>query len=203
MNFTNPKIGDIEIIKDNDSTPIICPEWTQNDSNLVEAFQYWLGGVAVCCLSVPGILVNAIAIYILYSKVSIYTTFNSLLIGLFTFDSLYLVFETIETFRRRFHFETRLHLLILPKFTYPMIMISLSASIFMTVGVAHERYDAIKDPIRHRQLMTSAKYRRKKIILYILIVCFLAFGFNIPKFFEVELKWENDTDISSSEYENR
>ena len=202
MNFTNQKIN---IIKDNISTDnIICPEWNENDGNLVNAFQYWLGGVAVCCLSVPGILINVITIYILYSKVyKSYTTFNSLLISLFTFDILYLFFETIETFRRRFHLETTFHLLILPKFTYPMIMISLSASIFMTLGVAHERYNAIKAPIRHRQLMTSAKYRRKNIILYILIVCLLAFGFNIPKFFEVELKWENEVGISSNEYENR
>ena len=174
-------MDDTEIFTDNGSTPIFCPVWTQHDRNVVGAFEYWVGGVAVCCLSIPGIIVNVVAIYILCSKVLIYTAFNSLLISLFTFDSLYLFFETIETFRRRFHFETRVHLLILPKFTYPMIFICLSASIFMTLGVAHERYDAIKNPIRHRQLMTSAKHRRKKVILYIMIVTVQASSYKLQQ----------------------
>ena len=203
MNYSDPKLDGIDGMNDNVSVPMFCPEWTPHDHNLVKSVQYWLGGVVVCCLSIPGILVNVIAIYLLYSSVSIQSTFNSLLISLFTFDSLYLFFETIETFRRRFEMVTRLHIIVLPQFTYPMIFICLSASIFMTVGVAHERYDAIKNPIRHRQLMTSAKYRRKKIVLYILLVCLLAFGFNIPKFFEVELKWRNGLEASNSDVMNR
>ena len=183
---------------DTNISSVVCPKWEAEDLKLIEAFEYWVGGVAVSALAIPGMLFNLIAIYYLITRTSIHTTFNSLLISLFAMDSIYLLFETLETFRRRFRLESRLHLILLPKFTYPLMFVSLSASIFMTVGVAHERYDAIMKPIQHRQSMRSGKYRRKKFLIYLLAVCFLAVGFNIPKFFEVELKWENSIKTSSN-----
>ena len=173
----------------NISPSLQCPVWTEEEEKMIGQVEYWVGGIFVCCLSIPGMLMNLIAILALVTKTSSQTTFNSLLISLFVFDSIYLFFETIETFRRRFNLESTLHTILLPKVIYPLTIISLSASIFMTVGVAHERFDAIKKPIIHRQSMRSSKFMRKKFIMYILIVCFFAIGFNIPKFFEVDLVW--------------
>ena len=183
----------------NNTSSLNCPIWTPEDQKLIDQVEYWVGGIFVCCLSIPGMLMNFIAILALITKSSNHTTFNSLLISLFAFDSIYLFFETIETFRRRFKLESRLHTILLPKLIYPLTIISLSASIFMTVGVAHERYDAIKKPIIHRQSMRSTKFMRKKFTICILIVCFFAIGFNIPKFFEVDLAWRCDeTQITPS-----
>ena len=193
-----PELNATEVLQENNSKNIDCPYWTEDDRELVKSFEYWVGGVAVCCLSVPGMLLNLVAIYLLSTRVSIQTTFNSLLISLFALDSCYLLFETLETFRTKFQMENRIHTMLLPKFTYPLIFVSLSASIFMTVAVAHERYVAIKKPIQHRQSMRSAKFQRKKSSVYILIVALLAFGFNVPKFLEVELKWENSVNVSSN-----
>ena len=187
----NDSLQDIDDITStiNYTSSLNCPIWTPEDQKLIDQVEYWVGGIFVCCLSIPGMLMNLIAILALITKSSNHTTFNSLLISLFAFDSIYLFFETIETFRRRFKLESRLHTILLPKLIYPLTIISLSASIFMTVGVAHERYDAIKKPIIHRQSMRSTKFMRKKFIIYILIVCCFAIGFNIPKFFEVDLAW--------------
>ena len=187
----NDSLQDIDqlTLNINHTSSLNCPIWTPEDQKLIDQVEYWIGGISVCCLSIPGMLMNLIAILALITKSSNHTTFNSLLISLFAFDSIYLFFETIETFRRRFKLESRLHTILLPKLIYPVTVISLSASIFMTVGVAHERYDAIKKPIIHRQSMRSTKFMRKKFIIYILIVCCFAIGFNIPKFFEVDLAW--------------
>ena len=187
----NDSLQDIDqlTLNINYTSSLNCPIWTPEDQKLIDQVEYWVGGIFVCCLSIPGMLMNLIAILALITKSSNHTTFNSLLISLFAFDSIYLFFETIETFRRRFKLESRLHTILLPKLIYPLTIISLSASIFMTVGVAHERYDAIKKPIIHRQSMRSTKFMRKKFIIYILIVCCFAIGFNIPKFFEVDLAW--------------
>ena len=187
----NDSLQDIDqlTLNINNTSSLNCPIWTPEDQKLIDQVEYWIGGISVCCLSIPGMLMNLIAILALITKSSNHTTFNSLLISLFAFDSIYLFFETIETFRRRFKLESRLHTILLPKLIYPLTIISLSASIFMTVGVAHERYDAIKKPIIHRQSMRSTKFMRKKFIIYILIVCCFAIGFNIPKFFEVDLEW--------------
>ena len=79
--------------------------------------------------------------------------------------------------------------MIFPKFTYPFWSISLTLSIFLTVGITHERYIAIKYPIIHRQRMRSAKYRRVNLLKYIVGVFICTMIFNIPKFFEIETGW--------------
>ena len=178
----------------NESLNITCPAWTKGDEEIVLSIQYWVGGVVVFCLSIPGMLMNIVAILTLSTRITIPTTFNSLLISLFALDSIYLFFETIETFRTQFGLESNLHIILLPKFIYPLTLISISASIFLTVVVAHERYDAIKKPIQHRQSMRSAKYVRMKFLKYAFIVCVFSIGFNVPKFFEVELQWVNEKD---------
>lgn len=189
----------------NISINLNCPNLTQYDIDIMDAFSYWVGGVALCCISIPGLLMNLTAIYVLSTRGSFHqNTFFALLVSLFVFDSMYLFFETIETFRRRFHYETRIHTILLPQFTYPFTIISLAASIFMTMGIAHERYDAIKRPVVHRQSMRSNKFRRIKFIKYILAVSFCAIFFNIPKFFEVELKWEYPMwDMAANQTQNR
>ena len=51
-------------------------------------------------------------------------------------------------------------------------------SVFVTVSVTIERYFAVVHPLKH--------VRGKKYLLYVPIVC--AVVYNIPKFFEFELK---------------
>ena len=80
-----------------------------------------------------------------------------------------------------------------PKFTYPVWSISLTLSIFLTVGIAHERYIAIKYPIIHRQRMRSGKYRRITLMKYTVCVLLCAIIFNLPKFFEIEIDWRDAT----------
>ena len=192
LNFT-------QVNQQNISITLNCPCWTNDDRKIVASFEYWVGGVAVCCLSIPGMLLNLIATYLLSTRVSIQTTFNSLLISLFVMDSFYLLFETLKSYRSKFHMESRIHTILLPKLTYPLMFVSLSASIFMTVAVAHERYVAIKKPIQHRQSMRSSKFQRQKSSVYILMVILLAFGFNVPKFLEVDLQWKSNTDVTSND----
>ena len=186
----------IDGIDSNISSGRTCPNLDDEDHDFIETFEYWIGGVGVCFFAVPGMVFSFIAIFHFIAKTSTRrNTFNSLLITLFSWDIIYLLCETLETLRRQFHLETRIHMILIPKFTYPLLFISLSASIFMTVGVSHERYAAVKKPILHRQYMQSAKFRRKKLLAYILTVCILAIIFNLPKFYEVELEWENNTSL--------
>ena len=186
----------IDGIDSNISSGTTCPKLNDEDHNLIEAFEYWIGGVGVCAFAVPGMVFSFIAIFYLITKTSTrHNTFNSLLITLFSWDILYLLCETLETLRRQFQLETRIQMILIPKCTYPLLFISLSASIFMTVGVSHERYAAVKKPILHRQYMQSAKFRRRKLLAYVSAVCILAIIFNLPKFYEVELEWENNTSL--------
>ena len=189
----------IDGVDSNISSGRTCPKLNDEDHNLIEAFEYWIGGVGVCIFAIPGMVFSFIAIFYLITKTSTrHNTFNSLLITLFSWDIIYLLCETLETLRRQFHLGTRIHMILIPKFTYPLLFISLSASIFMTVGVSHERYAAVKKPILHRQFMQSAKFRRRKLLAYVSTVCILAIIFNLPKFYEVELEWENNTSLMNN-----
>ena len=55
-----------------------------------------------------------------------------------------------------------------PYFLYPMQAISLTSSIFMTVAIAFERYNAIRKPFFHRySILIENKYQIRYFLLSI------------------------------------
>ena len=46
---------------------------------------------------------------------------------------------------------TELHLILFPYFLFPFLSIAMTASVFMTVGIALERYIAVHYPINYSQ----------------------------------------------------
>ena len=184
------------ILNDTNVSSLNCPSFTEQDGRILEHFRYWIGGVGVCIVSVTGLLLNFPAICVLLTRLSNHNNFNQLIVILFVLDSMYLLLSVITTLQRRFGLKSRLLTILFPKFTYPISSISLTLSIFMTVGIANERYIAIKHPIIHRQRMRSAKFRRINLMKYMLSIVACAVGFNVPKFFEAELGWQNSTVVT-------
>ena len=116
-------------------------------------------------------------------------TFNSLLGILLIIDSICLFFIVVEVMSSNFGLRTRIYVVLYPYFLHPFRVISLTSSIFMTIGIAHERYRAIQYPMHHRQTRSSAKFRRKLLAKYVVVVILCATLINFPKFFEAELEW--------------
>ena len=171
---------------------------------IIREFWYWVDGVILFCVGMVGLLLNLAAVYILASRKAMRNMFNNLLISLFCFDSLYLMLMLISSFHYFASEErTEIEIVLFPYLTYPMSSITLTASIFMTVGVAHERYSAIKHPIRHRQSLRSASFRRKRLWAYILSVIACSFIFNVPKFMDLKITWRNSTETQQNVSENR
>ena len=167
-----------------------CPNITSEDEQTLRLAKYWVGGVSVCVVSFIGIVLNLTAVCVLLSTLSNRNNFNQLTALLFLIDSIYLTLSVLTTLQIRLNLTSYNLTLIFPKFTYPVWSISLTLSIFITVGIAHERYIAIKYPIIHRQRMRSAKYRRINLLKYIVGVFISTMIFNIPKFFEIETGWK-------------
>ena len=184
-------------INASNESQVICPSVTTEDFMILDEFRYWVGGVGVCIVSITGFILNLAAVCVLLTRLSNHNNFNQLMVILFVLDSFYLLLSVITTVQRRFELKNRTLTIIYPKFTYPISSISLTLSIFMTVGMAHERYIAIKYPITHRQRMISAKFRRINLLKYMVSIVFCAVGFNVPKFFEAELIWINATEITN------
>jgi hypothetical protein len=78
-----------------------------------------------------------------------------MLIALALFDSGYLLGSILESFRKSFHLFSRVHMLLFPYFLYPGQTIMMSASIFMTVAIAMERYVAVHYPLDYNQVNKS------------------------------------------------
>ena len=146
--------------------------------------KFWVEGVAVCCTGIPGVVLNLIAICILSKRTSNKNNFNQLITTLIVFDTTFLLLTLFFPFDWRYRINAHFLYLI-----YPIRSCALSASTFMTVGIAHERYVAIKYPIYHRQIMAIEKFRRTKLMKYILSTAIWAIIFNIPTFFDLELTW--------------
>lgn len=74
-------------------------------------------------------------------------SFNLLLIALICFDSWYLFGSLLGSLKRGLDLKLQLQTLLFPHLIYPSMFISMSASIFMTVAIALERYIAVHYPI--------------------------------------------------------
>ena len=178
------------------STDMLCPS---TDYQLKISYGYWIGGVVAPFIELIGLVLNSIAVQILATRNSMKNTFNNLLISLFCFDNLYLTIQAIQSLEIQLAKREQNHdwiTMLVPYFLMPMESISMTASILMTVGVAHERYNAIKHPIRHRQSMTSGRVRRNRLTKYIVLVILCSFAINLTKFFELEVSHSNKTNIN-------
>ena len=88
---------------------------------------------------------------ILFFRKEMRNSFNFLLISLLCFDSWYLFGAILDSIRKKECFGeyllTDVHTILFPYMLYPAMSIFMSASIFMTVAIALERYIAVHYPI--------------------------------------------------------
>ena len=153
-----------------------------------DLFDFWISGVLSCFIASIGIILNIISIYILSKRKDKSTTFNHMLIILFIVDSIVLFTSILTDIIWNLRLENILVLILLyPYFTYPINNIALTASIFGTVSISHDRLAAIRRPIKHRQKLKLLRERRKHLCKYLAPMFLLAIFVNIPTFFEFDI----------------
>ena len=178
----------MDIAEQNNETRIECPA---NYTVFEEKFIFWVDGIALCVVSILGLLLNFTGIAIIFKHPSMHNVFNYLLINLFFIDSIYILATMLnQTCMKQFDMVPRFYYLIYPHFMHPLKHISFTASIFMTLTLAYERNSAITDPIEHHIAMKSKRTRRLKLCMYILLVVLSSIIFNIPKFMEAKIMWD-------------
>ena len=128
-----------------------CPDYSQFGEQLLNTMSFYLEGIIQTPIAIVGILANCLACLVLASK-QMRNSFNLMLIALALFDSGYLFGSILESFRKSFHLATWLHTLLFPHFLFPAQTIMMSASIFMTVAIAIERYIAVHYPLDYNQV---------------------------------------------------
>jgi hypothetical protein len=130
-----------EVIED-----LNCPDYDDDGAILLDDLRFWLEGVVQVTIASSGILCNLVSCLILSDK-EMRNSFNLLLIALSMFDIGYLFGSILESFRKSFDLMTDTHTYLFPYVLFPGQMISMTASIFMTVAIAMERYAAVHYPL--------------------------------------------------------
>jgi len=171
---------------------VSCPHYNACCGQVLEQLGFWLEGVVQTTFAVAGILVNLVSSLILASK-EMRNAFNLLLIALAFFDSCYLFGSILESFRKSFHMVTRIHTLLFPYLLYPGQMIMMTASVFMTVAIAMERYWAVHYPLDYNFAMNDESASFRRLLKYVIPVITFAFTFNIPKFMEAEINYDEES----------
>ena len=140
---------------------------------------YFVFGVLCTIIAMIGIIMNTITIYILRSKNNMKVLFNYLLSGLLICCNVFLLTRILIFFM--FDFGFKWLQLMFPYLIYPMQKMSYTASIFMMVSMAHQRWTVILDPIKHKRISADEGSRRKRAMFYIVSAIGFAFLFNIPR----------------------
>ena len=149
-------------------------------------FSWWVSGIGTLFISTLGMIFNAMAIYILSDRRMWSSFFNRLLVCLAIGDNLFLanaifvvvVEKLIESPSAEHHF-------IFVNFLYPTRNMFMCCSIYMTVGLACERFNSSSNPFLHRTRQNESTCRR--LLLYILPVITFSVVYNIPKFFDLKI----------------
>ena len=135
--------GSVTIMTNNNTlVDLDCPDYGDEEEQLLQKVSFAIEGVVQTIVAILGILGNSLASFILSSRKEMRNAFNLLLVTLACFDSLYLFGSILESFRKPdlFNMATDTHVLLFPHLLYPFTQFTFTASIFMTVAIALERY---------------------------------------------------------------
>ncbi|TRY77365.1 hypothetical protein TCAL_06951 [Tigriopus californicus] len=166
-------------------------------------FEVIVHGFLICIVSIIGLLGNIICLAVL-SKDAMRNSINCLLMGVAIIDLVLITsagvlfsLPTLETFLVEHH-GVSYGWLDLYRFTplvYPMAMTAQTASVYLTVAIAFERYIVVCRPFLSRQVCTLGRSQRCVVAI---IICSLLY--NITRFFEYELvqdtvDWDGNTTL--------
>jgi len=174
----------------------LCPRYDTADIILIKQASWWLEGVTQSILCVVGILTNTFSIFILARK-ELCNTFNQLLICLAVVDVIYMLCMLTISLGDVLQLLESVHIILTPYIIHPLKSITLSASVLMMISIATERYVAVYHPFSRLPRSVSAEdykeERKRRIILHLLPVLTFSLIFNISKFMEVKLEYDEKT----------
>ena len=159
------------------------------EEQLEDKINFWINGVCTCGIVIGGVILNCVSIYIIWKKYENANIFYQMLISLLCFDILVLVTWMNLSLYMAFKVENIVILHMFPYFSIPSTQIAITVSTFMTVAIAHERYLAVRDPLKYSQHMKTPKLQSRRLKLYLFIVIFISVAFNVPHFIELEVKY--------------
>ena len=176
---------------------------TDDQWKVYDTLEWWLEGVGTVIIGLLGVFLNIITILVLLNGELASSFFNWLLTSLALFDSLFLLSGISEAFRNHLvGGVSYYHDLLFVNFLYPFRNILMCCSIYTTVILALERYNALENPVScQRYLPPSVRFSRRKktlrvyfsshckrLVKYIGPIVVFSTGFYIPKWMEIGIE---------------
>ena len=160
---------------------------------MIENSAFFIDGVIMVIIASIGIMMNILFCYVL-SRRELSNSFNSLLISLAVIDNFFLIGLILQSFRFPFKLSSNLHTYLFTQFLTPLRHAMLYSSIFLTLAISVERYNAVTRPIRmHLKLKHKKRANLKIVMMYVVPVLTFSLIFTIPKFLETETSYDEKT----------
>lgn len=167
----------------------------------ITTFEFITEGIILTFLGILGIFGNVISLIIL-SRPEMRSSVNCGLQGLAFFDTIVLISSVTMLGLHKLGYR----IAIFYKYTfemfpfvvmlaYPIGLIAQTGSVWTTVGVTVERYVAVCHPLKARFLCTYRRARAFNLLIGIFALCY-----NIPRFWEIDVRQVLDPETNSSVY---
>ena len=156
---------------------------SESQLQVIETFSWLLEVFAYIIVGIIGLMLNLIAMWVLLKPNMWNNFFNRILMCLSAYDSCFILCGLLEIIRRKWEFSS-----IQPKlfahFLYPFRSMAMCSSIYTTLVLTLERYQAITSPIQYR-IRNANTILSKRLCIYIVPVMLFSFVYYFPKFFDL------------------
>ena len=153
----------------------------------------------VISVAITGVIMNVTGVYILSSRKSMKNTFNLLMVTLFSIDSLFLLaYVYISLTLGLIKVNHPIHVIV-SKCIKLFYSFAFNCSIFLTVGISHERFIAMHHPAIHSADMSTGRNQALRLLKYLFPITVTAVFLCVPEYLESEFVINS---IASSNLQN-
>ena len=150
-------------------------------------FVYWFDGILICLVSILGIVLNLLAINVLWKIDKMIKYFHKLLISLCIVDCVVLLTSILWNIRWSAGVKVSFLTVLYPYFILPFNHISMTASILLTMAICVERFQATRNLIKQYQTLQPPTSDLRRLLICVSSVLSFSVLFNIPKFLELKV----------------
>lgn len=144
-------------------------------------------GVIMVFLSVMGLTLNSLAIFVFVKRKNTKTLFHRILVCLLMENNVYLLCTMFSSLY--YDFEVKYLIWTLPYFAFPFRAISRTACLLTTIYLSYERFVICCDPqkLKRSGTLNSGRQENIKMTRNVIFIILFSIIYNIPKFFTYKL----------------
>ena len=153
-------------------------EITSNQETFIADFRWCVQVFGNLPVGIIGLVLNSIALLVLFTSSMRNNLFNRLLICLSITDTLFLLCEITEVFRHQYYSFIQQYIFV--HFVYPFRSVCMGFSICITIALTFERHQAIENPAQYR---VREKDMNKRLLCYVMPTLVFSILYYLPKHF--------------------